>query len=88
LTPLPPLSSPFARERSARRQFEAETLAREHRAQAEDISAWLSGPDLEWSQPIALYNASVEPVYRAVVWMVFIQGAGPPSTRAGTASED
>lgn len=65
------------RERTARMQAQAASLQRERRGQAEHISGWLSGQDLGAVQPIALHNASVEPVYRAVVWMVFIQGAGP-----------
>jgi hypothetical protein len=65
------------RERAARLQAQSDGLQRERHRQAEHISGWLSGPDLGMVQPIALHNASVEPVYRAVVWMVFIQGAGP-----------
>jgi hypothetical protein len=70
-------------ERRARQRLEAETRLRERREQAEHVSGWLStelgwlSGDLDRTQPIALHNASVEPVYRAIVWMVFIQGAGP-----------
>jgi hypothetical protein len=67
------------RERVARLEAQADRLRRQRREQAERISGWLSGQDLGAIQPIAVHNASVEPVYRAVVWMVFIQGAGPHS---------
>lgn len=42
------------------------------RAQAERVSAWLLNDTTG-----ALLNRSDEPVYRVVVWVVFIQGAGP-----------
>ena len=64
-------------ERTARQRLEADTRRKERREQAERVSAWLFGPDLETIQPVALLNGSAEPVYRAMVWMVFIQGAGP-----------
>lgn len=65
------------RERSARRRLEEEDRRRARRAQAEQVSAWLLPQDNETRQPIALLNASVEPVYQAVVYLVFIQGAAP-----------
>lgn len=67
----------LSRERGARQRLEAETRRKERREQAERVSVWLFGPDLETIQPVALFNGSAEPVYRAMVWMVFIQGAGP-----------
>lgn len=64
-------------ERHARQRQEAETQRKARRAQAERISAWLFGPDLGTVQPVALFNGSTEPVYRAAAVLVFIQGAGP-----------
>jgi hypothetical protein len=72
-------------ERDARQLQEADTRRKERREQAERVSAWLSGPDLETIQPVALLNGSSEPVYRAVVWMVFIQGAGPQTGKEAAA---
>jgi hypothetical protein len=64
-------------ERAARRQAE--------RSQAESVSAWYAGEVATQGQQlsevpltrVALHNASVEPVYEAVVCLVFIQGAAP-----------
>lgn len=72
-------------ERHARQRQEADTRRKERREQAERVSAWLFGPDLETIQPVALLNGSAEPVYRAVVWMVFIQGAGPQTGKEAAA---
>ena len=36
-------------------------------------------------QRIALLNGSLEPVYVAVVWLIFIQGAAPRTGREATA---
>jgi hypothetical protein len=49
----------------------------ERRAQAERISAWPADlDDDEGETPIALLNRSEEPVYRAVAFLILIQGAG------------
>lgn len=69
------------REREARKRVEREARDRERRAQAEQISAWPTGDDDEHRTPIALLNRSGEPVYRAVVTLVFIQGAAPRTGR-------
>ena len=73
-------------ERSARRKDEMAALGRERIAQAQRISAWIGGHP---ATPIrategkamptfaTLLNASHEPVYRVVVWLVSIQGAAP-----------
>jgi hypothetical protein len=75
----------IAQERHARQQQEADTRRKERREQAERVSAWLFGPDLETIQPVALLNGSPEPIYRAVLWMVFIQGAGPQTGKEAAA---
>src|SRR5205823_3831372 len=67
----------LSQERHARQRLEAETRRKERREQAERVSAWLFGPDLGTIQPVALFNGSAEPVYRAVALLVFVQGAGP-----------
>jgi hypothetical protein len=64
-----------------------ERLRREHREQAERISAWHSGTRRVDPQSLAdrsanhteitLLNSSLEPVYDVVVFLVFIQGSGP-----------
>ena len=72
-------------ERHARQRQETDTRERERRAQAERVSAWLFGRDLGIAQPVALLNGSAEPVYRAVVWMIFIQGAGPHTGKEAAA---
>jgi hypothetical protein len=64
---------------------ERETRKRqERRAQAERVSGWpvgFFGGVEEPKQPIALVNGSGEPVYRAVAWLVFIEGAAPHTGR-------
>lgn len=73
----------LTRERAARAQLESESRAAKKREQAERISGWLGEQFLGMAKPeasqqrIELLNASHEPVYRVVVYLVFIQGAGP-----------
>jgi hypothetical protein len=72
-------------ERSARHADKRAALARDRIAQAKRISAWIRGaPRGEGRGPHAVsatfatvLNASQEPVYRVVVWLVFVQGAAP-----------
>jgi len=62
-----------------------ELAVRDQRAQAERVSAWYSGDRRESLDPpganptteIRLLNQSFGPVYEVVVFLVFIQGAGP-----------
>jgi hypothetical protein len=63
-------------ERKARHRQETEIQQRDRRSQAERISAWPVETFDEGQTPIALSNRSEEPVYRAVVLLVMIQGAG------------
>jgi hypothetical protein len=74
-------------------QFRREWAARarqEKRAQAERVSAWVGeldplpehGSIEDQRQKLELLNASAEPVYRAVVYLVFVQGTGPKTGRA------
>lgn len=66
-------------EREARHKADRERDAQLHRAQAERVSAWVSSgaipPDGgDW---LVVLNRSDEPVYRAVVLLVLLQGSGP-----------
>jgi hypothetical protein len=63
-------------ERKARHRQENELQQQARRAQAERISAWPTSDSPGGWTPIALCNRSEEPVYRAVVSLVMIQGAG------------
>jgi hypothetical protein len=67
-------------ERDARKRLESEVRQRERRAQAQRISAWPAS-EREGQTIIALLNRSEEPVYRAVVTLVFIQGAAPATAK-------
>jgi hypothetical protein len=73
-------------ERSIRHAKEAQAIAAGRIAQARAISAWQGGEldlDAEWmidtgrDTPGTILNSSRDPIYRVVVWLVFIQGAGP-----------
>jgi hypothetical protein len=66
----------IGRERAARRHDEEQAVAAARRDQAQRISAWFAGDDANGSK-LSILNASYEPVYQAVVTLVFIQGAGP-----------
>jgi hypothetical protein len=69
-------------ERRARQRLERQQAAQTHRAQAERVHAWISeDEDDDEHTTIALLNGSHEPVYRAAVFLVFIQGAGPRTGR-------
>lgn len=59
-----------------RHQERAAARARDRRAQAERVSGWLL-EDGEHGTPLRLSNRSEEPIYRAVVSLVLVQGAGP-----------
>jgi hypothetical protein len=77
------------RERTARTRLEREAQLKERRSQAERVSAWPLGHGTEQEQPIALSNGSMEPVYRAVAYLVFIHGGGaaPRTGRPRTGRE-
>lgn len=73
-------------ERSARRKDERSAIATEQVTQARKISGWIGGTrPTAWGlttsgvppTPATLLNASDEPVYQVVAWLVLIQGAGP-----------
>jgi hypothetical protein len=72
-------------ERKTRLAAEDRRTEQSRRAQAASISAWIGGPPSEREvaefpfreMPITVLNRSDEPVYRVVVHMVFVQGAGP-----------
>ncbi len=78
----------IARERSRLRTDHKEQLARERRAQAELVSAWIGdvrtsndfnikiGAPSDIATNLELSNASGSPVYRAVLSVVDIQGIG------------
>jgi hypothetical protein len=57
---------------------------RERRAQAEKVSGWITSDWMhhrqDGKQTIALHNESSEPVYQAVIHLVFVQG-GPATGR-------
>lgn len=59
----------IARERASR-------LRSERVAQASRVSAWYVSDD-EHGSDVTLLNDSEEPVYRALIFLVMIQGAGP-----------
>jgi hypothetical protein len=61
----------LARDRKDRRSERAEVTDKEERKQAELISGWFQ------NDFIVLNNASDQPAYRAVVFLVLIQGTGP-----------
>ncbi len=79
------------RERQARQRLEREASERARHAQAQRMSAWVGDRDPLLAsaaaenrarrQRIEPLNASDEPVYRAVVYLVYIQGAGPRDGR-------
>jgi hypothetical protein len=72
--------------RSDRRHDELARLARDRMDQAQHISAWIGTPS---GTPVrtapgpamrtltTLRNSSRQPVYRVVVWLVFVQGGVP-----------
>ena len=65
----------ISRERSLRQEAD-------RRAQAQQVSGWIAprttSPDAgESGLDAILLNNSQEPVYRVVVWLVYIQGSGP-----------
>jgi hypothetical protein len=57
---------------------------RERREQADKVSGWITSDWMhhrdDGKQTVALLNASSEPVYQAVIHLVFVQG-GPPTGR-------
>lgn len=77
-------------ERRARQAGEHVQRERDHRSQAERVSAWYGGqelpPDADYDSQdttvISVLNRSDEPVYEAVITMVYIQGAAPHTGEA------
>jgi hypothetical protein len=76
----------IADERKARKADQRKAATAERRAQAEQVSAWVSA-DGEEGVRFALANASGSPVYRAVVSRVLVQGAGPQTAKGVDYSE-
>ena len=72
-------------ERSARKSAEQETQRLERRAQAREVSAWLTTGGGE-GMNVILSNRSHQPVYQAVVSRIAVQGAGFLSGRQIPAS--
>jgi len=50
---------------------------REHRSQAERLSAWVSADQTGTDTPVVVLNRSDEPVYNVVATLVIVLGAGP-----------
>jgi hypothetical protein len=73
-----------AEERTQQAEEEARAAIEGRLSQARRISAWLAG-GREGSA--TLLNSSEEPVYRVVIWIVDIQGAGPETGEAITEGE-
>jgi len=56
-------------------------VEQEHRDQAERVSAWWDGTDHgpEMRERVYIINSSTELVYDVAIFVVFVQGGGPPS---------
>lgn len=64
-------------ERGRRLRTEALEIEEKRRQRATKVAVWITG-EFDDPMPFALRNAGVEPIYRVVVSLVSIQGAGPP----------
>lgn len=62
-------------ERRARKAEARDRVKKSREQQAVRVSAWVG--DVGSTAEAHLLNASDEPVYQVVVWLVFIQGAAP-----------
>jgi hypothetical protein len=69
-------------ERGARHAAETETLQLERRAQANEVSTWMVGQESENDVTVVVSNDSHQPIYRAVISRVGIQGGGAVDPRA------